>query len=446
MKRFFLSGVAIAACFGLATTASAQYGSNYQYSSYGYGYQEADQEHTPSPSDIVPPATPDATANHPTPATPAVPMVPTQGVHNAPAGAYGGGCDGGSGCGPGIGGAGCGTGLHGLGCGGGLGAIGNGDLLRSNDRNVVFGVRGLIFERDYEDDRGLGSNALNQYLFSTDADHDFFGGVETTLSVRNCSGCGWGVTYWGLYPDEDDYTFANPPLYTTLVGGTSVALGGQNFFSILNTADSWRIYRSTEIHNLEFNLLRNGGQTQAIMGGCANIEWIAGFRWFKFSEEFRLASNNSNGGYPPLTLFDLDVENNLLGFQLGANIERSLGCRTTLSLGTKFGVYNNDIYARQRIQDGAGTYATVPSGPIDYNFGSEKDDIATLGELDLGLNYQFSDSLRANFGYRLVGVTSVALAADQIPYNFDDTQEIQRIKSNGSLLLHGVYFGIEKCF
>ena len=69
-----------------------------------------------------------------------------------------------------------------------------------------------------------------------------------------------------------------------------------------------------------------------------------------------------------------------------------------------------------------------------------------MGEADLGLGYQLSSSVRLTIGYRLIGVTGVALAPDQIPYNFTDANELRRINSNGSLLLHGVYGGLNYCF
>ena len=55
MKRTLFCGVAIAACFSLATTASAQYESNFQYSSYGYHTQEEAQD-AAADSVVDPPA------------------------------------------------------------------------------------------------------------------------------------------------------------------------------------------------------------------------------------------------------------------------------------------------------------------------------------------------------------------------------------------------------
>ena len=117
-----------------------------------------------------------------------------------------------------------------------------------------------------------------------------------------------------------------------------------------------------------------------------------------------------------------------------------------MSAGSKGGVYNNRINARQTIIDDAGAYAQVGSGAYagsNYDFQDQKDDLAFLGELDLGLIFQHSQRTRVKFGYRIVGVAGVALADGQIPYDFTDGDEILRAHSDGSLILSGGYAGIE---
>ena len=239
------------------------------------------------------------------------------------------------------------------------------------------------------------------------------------------------------------------PFVTGLTGLADISLAGSAVDATFNTADTWRTYRNNDIHNLEFNLLRNGGATQGFCGGTTNIEWLAGVRWFQFDENIRLAAFNSTAPYPPQTFYDVDVENRLLGFQLGARADRCLTGGFSLSLGCKFGIYNNDIYSRQSINDGAGGYGVATAGAYtgnDYNLSAREDEFATMGELDLGLNWQISQCWRANVGYRVFGVSGVALAPDQIPYNFQTFNATNNIKSNGDLLLHGAYFGVEKAF
>lgn len=346
---------------------------------------------------------------------------------------------------------GCATG----GCGG-AGAIGSGRLgggvaqaIGSGNRNWVFGIRGLIFHRDYEDDRGLSYNPSNDYLFSTDADVGTIGGVEGFVGSRNCNGFGWEGRYWGLFPSDGDATLVGSPAYTTLIGLNYLDFGPNNVRQIYDSGTSHRIYRNNEIHNIEFNVLRNAGCMKGWCGRNVNVELLAGVRFFRFDESFRYSTFTGAAGYPSEFHYDLEVENDMVGIQFGARSEHCLSQKLALNIGTKVGVYNNSIYHRQFIHDGSLNYATVNTGPYatqDYSVSANKDDVAFLGELDFGLSYQVGCRTRLSIGYRAVAVSGVALATDQIPYNFADLQDAGRIDSNGSLILHGGYAGVDFCF
>lgn len=484
MKCTFFSAIAIVAALGVTTTASAQY-QNVRYSSYGAVRQEAPAQPSEiddiSPSDIVrPPSAVDqlyqnegqnsygAPGQHPghTVVNPTPPAMSTYqsgsgcapganyngghvynpGPTYAPTAGYGGGCDTQAGCAAGAVGAGYAPqSFSADSCAGSVGA----DLIRSNDRNVVFGLRGLVFDRNYEDQRLYGTNWVGDTLYSDDTDFGALYGFEASLGVRKCNGRGWEVGYWGLFPETADVTFFGTPFMTGLTGLNQLDLGGQMVDATFNTADNWRTYRNNEFHNLEFNLLRNAGCAPGFAGGTTNIEWIAGVRWLRFAEDIRLLANNSQPGYPMQAIYDVDVDNNLLGFQLGARADRCLTQRVSVVMGAKFGVYNNRVSSDQRIHDGLGNYAMPNAGPwvgADYNLMAEEDNLATIGELDLGLNWQLSCQWRANVGYRAFGISGVALAPEQIPYDFTDFNQINNIQTNGNLFLHGAYFGLERAF
>jgi hypothetical protein len=222
--------------------------------------------------------------------------------------------------------------------------------------------------------------------------------------------------------------------------------GGNPVSLIYNRSVSHFVYRDNTFHNFEFNLLRSLGTTDC---GKKSWEWFAGFRYFSFDEDFNYATFSTNPLYPPSLYYQLCTENKLYGFQVGTRNERCLNNRLGYQFGSKVGIYGNHIEACQAIHDGSNSYAEIGSGPYtgtDYNFESSKDDFSMMGELNLGLTYQLNCKWRAVGGYRALGVSGIALAPDQIPYNFTDTRDINRIKSNGSLILHGSYFGLERCF
>ena len=435
MKKTVTWGLALA--LGLACTfpAMAQYGqpsanlggssqlSAYQPSGYGsYPLQEA-------------PAAPSAPNLNNVP----VPGAAPSSVHTpAPIGVGGVPCDTNSAFGDSVVTGGC----VGGGCDSGYG----GPVAPSSSANWIVGVYGLGFTRDYEDDLGLSQNPSGDYLFSTDADLDLFGGVETMIGRRNCNGTGWELSYFGLFPSLADTTLTGASVSTALTGLASVTdpTSGFDAYDIFNNGSNHRVYRDNEFHNVEWNMLRNAG------GNCnSNFEWLAGFRWFEFDEFFRYASFTAAAGYPTEYYYDVDVQNTLLGFQLGGRRDFCLSDRWRVHMGAKAGVFNNRIRHTQRMYDQAGTWGQINNGPFagqDYNYTSSKNDVAMLGELDLGLSYMFQSCWRLRGGYRAIGVSGVALAPDQIPYNFANAADIQRIDSNGSLILHGFYVGAEFCF
>ena len=231
-----------------------------------------------------------------------------------------------------------------------------------------------------------------------------------------------------------------------------------------------RLVRDWEFQNLEINLLtfRN-----SFMGGCCvngsgcgascdhgcwdaccprfNLSWLAGFRFFRFDEYLQFASDRDDAvafeGDDGELYYDADVQNELYGFQLGGDIEMFLCRRLSVSMGTRFGVFEN--YMEQRQQIGGSNGAAFVNDPNSPNFGraydftSNEHDIAFLSQLEGGVNVYVTCNLRLTGGYRMLAANGVARTTDQIPYNFDDILGAADIDSRGCMVLHGAYAGLE---
>lgn len=327
---------------------------------------------------------------------------------------------------------------------GGVGAIA-GNAGRGSGSNLVASVSALAFVRDYEDTRLIAQNPAGDYLFTNDADHDTIGGVDFSLASRQCNGNGWEARYFGLFADTADATLAGANVASVgLRGFDRLSYNGAGVDTYYSNGTSQTVSRETDIHNVEFNLLRNGGRFCTRRGRNANFELLGGFRYFQFDEQFTYSTFD---GANPLD-YVLNVENTLLGLQLGGRGEVCISNRLRGAGTIKTGIFNNNVNTRQRITDPTGTiYATVPSaGNRNFDYSDEKNDVAFLSEIDLGLIYQISCKARLRVGYRALGIAGVALATDQIPYEFDNTLATESANTNGSLLLHGGYIGTELCF
>ena len=302
--------------------------------------------------------------------------------------------------------------------------------------NRVLGIFGVSFRRDYEDGQRIASNAAGTNLFSDDVDHGDFAGFGVSLTNRRSDGSGWETIFWEL--DEGDIVNLPGPNTTTFLSGladVNYAPTGGSVEDVFNAGQNVQLIRDTDIYNFEFNLLRNGGQYTTRSGRAANFEILGGFRLFIFDESLHYVSNSPA---PAAIEYSLEADNTLTGFQLGGRNEICLSPKVRLAHSASFGLFNNHIKTHQRIFDSNGVSA------LD-TFDS-KEDAAALGQIDVGLIYQLSEKSRARVGYRALGVAGVALAADQIPLDFTDTQALNSANSNGSLLLHGFYFGSEFCF
>ena len=73
----------------------------------------------------------------------------------------------------------------------------------------------------------------------------------------------------------------------------------------------------------------------------------------------------------------------------------------------------------------------------------ERGDISVVGEMRLGASYQAHDNWRFFGGWRVVGITGVARATEQIPSQFLTPGQVGVINSDGSMLVHGLQMGIE---
>lgn len=320
--------------------------------------------------------------------------------------------------------------------------------------NYTAGVVGLFFQRDYEDNRFLAQNAAGATLFTNDADQGSMDGFGVNLGSRNANGSGFEVGYWALNPGSSVGVLQGGNVYTVIqnLDQLTHVSSGRNLYDIYANSVTQTVVRDTDITNLEFNLLRNGGTFGTRKNRRGFYELLGGFRWFQFDESLQYAASIDTGAWPGTPsdfYYNLEAQNRLLGLQLGARNEYCLSSKLRFFSGVKGGIFNNNIRTVQNITDINGEIAQVNSGagsgrPFSYT--DEKNDVAFLGELDFGILYNLSARSRIRLGYRALGISGVALAADQMPFLYNDPNELSRANSNGNLLLGGGYYGLEFCF
>jgi hypothetical protein len=314
----------------------------------------------------------------------------------------------------------------------------------------------LWMGRDNEDFQQLSfddTDLVGSVLNTDSANMNFSPGFQASIGRWFCGG-EWGLeaTYWGVFADSQEDTVLASQIngnLNTVFDFQPLNIGATNVNDLFDAAQAHRVRRSWEFHNVELNMLQgagynwNYGYNQAF-----NLGLIGGVRYFRFSEGFQYASADQNPtfGADPANeaYYDIDVQNHLVGVQIGANATYNAGQRLRLRATPKIGIFANHVEQTQRIYNATGVATVGPGNPLAgaaYDINTDKDDFSFLTEIDIGLDYRFSRHWSATVGYRAVAITGVALATHQIPNNFADIPGAQDIDNDQSLILHGGYVG-----
>ena len=108
------------------------------------------------------------------------------------------------------------------------------------------------------------------------------------------------------------------------------------------------------------------------------------------------------------------------------------------------GVFNNHSEVSQRFDvPVGGDVRFVNNGAAPFNITAEEDNVSVLGELRAGVSYRYNCRWSIYGGYRLMGITGLALGFDQIPTSFNSPAQTAYVASDGSIFLHGLQIGVE---
>lgn len=358
-------------------------------------------------------------------------------------------------------------------------------------------VGAMVLTRDDENHRFYSYDSANealQLLDSQDSNFSSAGGVAASVGCMDmCSCTGCEFVYWGLYPDTN-YAYAYPSQVTGDLNGIfnfdQLDYNGQTADNFVNGAAVHRLSRDTEIHNVEFNRIwncggccgtsccttgcnpcydsccANGGRCglggrgcfggHGCGGGCCGGPWtfgvLTGFRYLRFEDNISFASDPNDTvftGEADELYYNIDCDNDLWGWQFGGFGQKALGVSgLSLVFGAKAGVFLNDADARSTIGGSAGL-ATINNGPnqgVAWDIESSDDCLATIAELQAGMAWAFCPTWRVRCDYRLIGISGVALPTNQIYQDLRGIQDVSLISTNGDLILHGVFAGLERTY
>jgi hypothetical protein len=288
-------------------------------------------------------------------------------------------------------------------------------------------------------------NTNTTFLSTSDLDFGFDPGLRATLGMLLYDNRTLEFSYFGLFEEESSSVALAPDPGAFLIFPDNFA--GNVFVDM----DRVRARYSSELHSFEVNLPSCcgccdqcsdqcgccGAQNQCGRGNlrCRSVEWFAGFRYLHLGEEFDIAAQRTVGGLIEEGAYNIRTTNNLYGGQLGARL-RSWVNRFGGELTGKAGIYGYDAEQTQSVTD----FPNFALRPTVSNSGGG---VAFLGEINLSAFYRLTDVWSVRAGYNTMWIEGLALAPDQLDFNFADATSGAQLNDGGGMFLHGASAGVE---
>lgn len=164
--------------------------------------------------------------------------------------------------------------------------------------------------------------------------------------------------------------------------------------------------------------------------------WLAGFRYTRLKDEFNYytQANGSLNNY-------IEAENDLAGFQLGADAWMTVIQGLRFGLEGKAGVYGNTIDIVNNAQ-------TSPAATVDINESFSDEQVAFIGEARLMAVADITPCISLKAGYEVLFLSSIVTAVDNFnaasPYV--EGQGVPRetvFWTQSDALFHGFHAGVE---
>lgn len=304
-------------------------------------------------------------------------------------------------------------------------------------------LSGLIMTRDAPNalSTTYNSSNVNTNLLDTGMARSNWAGGGQVMFGRwfGPQAYGFQFIYWGVGPMTGFASVALPGQLSTPLNLGNVNIGTNSATFYFDNAFQHAIWRSNSFNNFEWNALRRAVFAPAFTCGAPRLLFtgIAGIRYFRFNDNLIFGSVNSpnfsDDGGAFAGYLNTGVTNSLVGFQIGTRVDYFVLPRVRLYAMPKFGLYGNMVNMREHLYSGDGLQG--------FDVLAQRSTVSTLGQIDVGGGYQITPRFSAYAAYRLMGVTRVGLADNQIPPFLADQQSMQNIKTNGDLILHGVMIG-----
>jgi hypothetical protein len=294
----------------------------------------------------------------------------------------------------------------------------------------------------------VDANTGAAYQWSGDLDSGFEPGIRAMVGLRLCNCLTVEFGYFGLW-ESGTFRTAQPDSTSYLIFPGNLA--GNVFVNMGAVASSYSSY----VNSFEMNFpcccgccccstcdccetpCSECGRVHRNCGlvSCQSLEWFAGVRFLNIGNNLNMLVQRREAGGVEEGNYSVLTGNRLVGGQIGARWRNTVD-RIGWELTGKAGVFGNSADQSQSVTD----YPNFPLRPFTSVQGSHT---AFVGEINLSVLMRLTDIWTLKVGYDVIWIQGLALAADQLDFNFATSPSGNQLYTGGGLLLHGVNFGLE---
>ena len=283
-------------------------------------------------------------------------------------------------------------------------------------------------------------NTDTTFLSTSDLDFDGDTGLRATIGTRICGGNALEFTYFGL-PDGDADAFASS------ADPAAFLIFPDNLFgNVFVDADRFGVNYSSSLNSFELNLLPCCGCCDQCCNDCSNqcgfgevcyqsFEWFTGFRYVNIGEDLNIAAERDIAGGTEQGNYDIRTRNHLYGVQVGMRERKTRG-RFGYETTGKVGIFGNDATQTQSVTD-------FPDFELRPTVSSRGGRVAFVGDINISGLYRLTEIWNLRAGYNLIWIEGLALAPDQLDFDFASATGGTRLHDGGGIFLHGVNVGVE---
>ena len=291
-------------------------------------------------------------------------------------------------------------------------------------------------------------NTNTTFLSTSDLDFNFDPGIRATVGARLCGGRALEFSYFGLFQGDASAVAVKPDDEAFLIFPDNL------FGNVFVGMDRTEVNYSSQLHSFELNLPCccgccdecpkecGCGECRDAGGGrgdryarCQSLEWFGGLRYIYLGEELDILAEKTVAGELENGSYNLRTTNHLYGVQVGARFRRTQN-RFGWEVAGKSGIFGNNALEKQSVTD-------FPDFPLRPTVSSSGAGAAFVGEINLSALYRLTEVWNLRGGYNAMWIEGLALAPDQLDFDFAASPSGNQLHRGGGMFLHGVSLGLE---